>query len=247
MKPIATYVFIDLQSSGLPVNSRIVEITELAMVAVKRTHFLNTDPDELPRVQYKLHKCFSTERSMCKKSVSMTGLKPNLLKDEPVFDERACEVINSFINCLEKPVCLIGHNALKFHLQLLKYHLKTLKFELSDEDNILCSDSLYAFFDVLQADDIRKYTNDSLKKPLTKPMLFWKLYREQFYRTIGMKRSYQLGALYNEIVGEPYLESNWAENNCIKIMSIALTIKEDFEKWIANNHCLFSGVCPMVM
>ncbi|KAF9806726.1 hypothetical protein SFRURICE_011430 [Spodoptera frugiperda] len=246
MQPIATYVFIDLQSNGLP-GKRIVEITEIAMVAIKRVHFLNTSPDEVPRVQYKLHKCFSTDGDMDKKSISLTGLKPNLLEDEPVFNKQACELINTFINCLEKPVCLIGHNALKFHLQLLKYHLDELNFKLTGEDEILCSDSIYAFFDILQADDIRAYTKDHLKKPLTKPMSFFKLYRERFYRAIGMKRSYQLGALYDEIVGEPFLEWNWAENNCIKIMSIALTMKKEFEKWIANNHCVFSDVSLMIM
>ncbi|KAF9419408.1 hypothetical protein HW555_004056 [Spodoptera exigua] len=246
MQPIATYVFIDLQSNGLP-GKMTVEITELAMVAIKRIHFLNTAPDEKPRVQYKLHKCFSTEGDMNKTSISLTGLKPKLIEDEYVFSEQTCEVINSFINCLEKPVCLIGHNALKFHLQLLKYHLEELEFKLSGEDEILCSDSIYAFFDILQADDIKKYTKDHLKSPLTKPMSFWKLYRERFYRNIGSTRSYQLGALYDDIVGEPFLEWNWAENNCIKIMSIALTMKNDFEKWIANNHCVFADVKAMDM
>lgn len=155
--PIATYVFLDLQSSGLPGRTHgEVQITELCMLAVKRLHFLDLEPGQQPRVHYKFRMCFQPDKRLNQKSGAIIGLTKTLLKHEAEFNQDVFDVINCFINCLEKTVCLIDQNAFEFHFQLLKYHFDKIDVKLPND--IMCTDSAYAFFDILEAENSSKET-----------------------------------------------------------------------------------------
>ena len=242
--PIATYVFLDLQSSGLPGRAHgEVQITELCMLAVKRQHLLDTEPGQQPRVQYKLRMVFHPDKKLSPKSVTMTGFTKTLLKNEAEFNQDVFDTINCFISCLEKPVCLIGQNGFEFCFQLLKYHFDNINVKLSDD--VLCADSAYAFFDILEAE---KQTNLDIfanqKNQVAKK--YHLLLRKNFYLKIQCYQSYKLLDIYWRVT-QSTLTSNRAENQCIMIMQIALTRAQKFVDWVEQYHCHFSEVPIMIM
>lgn len=44
-----------------------------------------------------------------------------MLEDESTFDETTAECINSFLNRLPKPICLVAHNGWNFDYPILHY------------------------------------------------------------------------------------------------------------------------------
>ncbi|KAH9640150.1 hypothetical protein HF086_018392 [Spodoptera exigua] len=149
MSRIATYVFLDLETSGLPMlDNNKTRITELCMVVVKRQHLLETRPGSVPRVLDKLSMCFNPGRMIHPDSTEITGLSNDLLEDNTLFNLNVFNTINSFIQCLKKPVCLIAENGHSFDFPILKNHFDKLGVELPDD--ILCGDSLYSSYDILE-------------------------------------------------------------------------------------------------
>lgn len=147
MRPVATYVFVDLECSSLPSedNNR-TKITELSLVAVKRDHVLGTRPGATPRVQHKLTLCINPRKFIQPSATEVTGLCNELLEHEPAFDMQVFNTINTFLNLLTKPVCLISQNGHNFDFPILKNHFVKLQAKLSKD--ILCADSLHAFYDI---------------------------------------------------------------------------------------------------
>lgn len=149
MARVATYVFIDLETTGLPAEElNKTKITELSMVAVKRTHLLDTRPGSVPRVQHKLTLCFNPRKRISDDGTKVTGLCNDLLEHEPVFSLDIFTMIDTFLNVLSKPVCLIAQNGLGFDYPILKNHLEKLKVGFSDE--LLCADCYHGFYDILE-------------------------------------------------------------------------------------------------
>uniref|UniRef100_A0A2H1V8D0 SFRICE_011353 n=1 Tax=Spodoptera frugiperda TaxID=7108 RepID=A0A2H1V8D0_SPOFR len=148
-KPIATYVFFDLETTGLPEPKRgiIPDIIELSMVAVNRGHFLKANPDELPRAQHRLLLCFKPEKEMSEVSVELSNLTNSLLDQQQPFDKNTCELINGFIKCLPRPVCLVAHNGFEFHFPILKHHMRLNGVEM--EIDVNCADDIsYKLVDI---------------------------------------------------------------------------------------------------
>lgn len=150
MAPIATYVFFDIETTGLPrEENNKTKITEFSMVAVKRAHVLETRPGAVPRVQHKLTLLFNPGRLISSEGSEITGLNNFLLEHEPTFNRESFNLINNFLNILQKPVCLIAQNGLHYDYPILKNHLEKLKVSLSDD--LLCADCYHGFYDILEA------------------------------------------------------------------------------------------------
>lgn len=151
MARVTTYVFLDLETTGLPAEEfNKTKITELSMVAVKRPHLLDTRPGSVPRVQHKLTLCFNPRKRVSDDGSKITGLCNDLLVNEPVFDLDVFNMISTFLNILSKPVCLIAQNGLGFDFPILKNHLEKLKVSFSEE--LLCADCYHGFYDILEKD-----------------------------------------------------------------------------------------------
>lgn len=163
MAPIATYVFFDLEATGLPVEeNNKTKITEFSMIAVKRDHVLETRPGAVPRVQHKLTLLFNPGRLISAHGSNITGLDNFLLEHEPKFNKEVFDLINNFLNILEKPVCLIAQNGLHFDYPLLKNHLEKLNVKFSED--LLCADCYHGFYDILEA---RKIANGPIHDATT--------------------------------------------------------------------------------
>lgn len=245
--PLATYVFMDLQSSGLPGDDHgDVQITELCLLAVKRAHLISTD-NLAPRVQYKLRMCFNPQKKVDQTSAATSRLNLSLLKNEANFNNDVYNTINSFIRCLEKPVCLIGHNAFEFHFPLLQYHLNKMHVTLSDD--IMCTDSAYAFSDLEPV--LENSINNSLLSKKTgknnnKTKMFSELWREEFC-TYPIESEQVPDERRRVGVDDERLKIEGAEYNCFMIMKIAKAQGKAFTKWVEQHHCPFSEVPEMVM
>ncbi|XP_072945827.1 three-prime repair exonuclease 1 [Epargyreus clarus] len=149
MAPIATYVFLDLETTGLPVEEcNKTRITELSLIAVKRSHILDSNKGGSPRVQQKLTLCFNPGKLIYPQCTEITGLCNDLLEFESPFNKEAFNTINGFLNLLSKPVCLVAQNGLKFDFPILRNHINSLGVSFADD--LLCADCLHAFFDVLK-------------------------------------------------------------------------------------------------
>lgn len=239
MSPIKTYVFFDLETTGLPTKEDgVPAITELGMLAVKRKHLENRETDVI-RVQNKFLMCFNPDKKMTKESVELSGLTNELLEEEANLNIEVFNAMNNFINCLQKPVCLIAHNGFKYHFAVLKYYFKQIGFQLSPD--IKCTDSLYGFYDLLEAEKAGEVLSfpDHFKKP------FSQLKRPIFYSPRGIPGpadKYILNNVYQRVIKNAYLETNRAQNHCTMIMEIARGRPEQFGQWVDGNHCAFSEV-----
>ncbi|XP_046973758.1 three prime repair exonuclease 2-like [Vanessa cardui] len=160
MPPIATYVFLDLETTGLPAEeNNKTKITELSLVAVKREHVLDTRVGATPRIQHKLTLCFNPGRMVAPTCTEVTGLCNDLLECESYFNIDTFRLINTFLKTLTKPVCLIAQNGHRFDFPILKNHFVKLGVSLSDD--ILCADCLHSFYDILEK---KKYENTAAAK-----------------------------------------------------------------------------------
>ncbi|XP_039749296.1 uncharacterized protein LOC120626072 [Pararge aegeria] len=149
MSAISTFVFIDLETTGLPQEeNNKTKITEISMVAVKRQHILDTRKGCAPRVQHKLTMCFNPGRMVHPDGTKVTGLCNNLLEHEPFFNLEVFTLINTFLNLLTKPICLIAQNGHNFDFPIFKNHLVKLGISLADD--LTCADCLHAFYDIME-------------------------------------------------------------------------------------------------
>lgn len=166
MSPITTYVFFDLEATGIPRDEHNrTRITELCMVAVKREHLLACKPGEMPRVQQKLNLCVNPRRLVHPEASKVSGLCNFLLENEPHFSEKLCSMLHNFLDLLTKPVCLVAQNGFNFDYPLLKNHLDKLNQEFPID--LLCLDSLYAFYDILESTNITEVVSKETIDDLT--------------------------------------------------------------------------------
>lgn len=71
------------------------------------------------------------------------GLYNDLLEQDNKFDKNTTELLQNFLNHLQKPVCLVAHNGLRFDFPIL--HKEILKTSKLLSEDIYCTDSLNAF------------------------------------------------------------------------------------------------------
>lgn len=149
MSNIKTYVFLDLETTGMPQEeSNRTKITEISLIAVKREHILETRPGAAPRVKQKLTMCLNPARLVQPGCSEVTGLCNDLLEREPYFDIKVFTIINNFLSVLTKPVCLIAQNGLNFDYPILKNQLEKLGVNL--QEDLLCADCFHGFYDILK-------------------------------------------------------------------------------------------------
>ncbi|KRY43250.1 three prime repair exonuclease 1 [Trichinella spiralis] len=117
-----TLVFLDVETTGLV--GKQPSITEIAVVAVGRRHFLtfSNNPSaytKLPRVMSKLVSVINPAKSISPTASLITGLNPANVAAQPTFAE-FYQTLHSFLLNLIQPVTLIAHNGLQFDFPILK-------------------------------------------------------------------------------------------------------------------------------
>ncbi|XP_063369582.1 three-prime repair exonuclease 1-like [Cydia amplana] len=267
MAPIATYVFFDLETTGLPREEfNKTKITELCLVAVKREHILDTLPGHVPRVLHKLTRCLNPGKRITEGSSELTGLDNFLLEHESYFDGTIFDMINKFLNTLTKPVCFVTHNGHNFDFPILKRQLDMLNVRFSDD--ILCADSLDAFSDILEekkaemtvekVDEVDLATDNCLsmqavnettpkqaKLPPKRPHNPGKAKQRLPFSEKRLKDSYKLSDIYERLLGRTAVDAHRAETDCMLSLEIAVVLSKEFTSWVDAHHRQFSEVSPM--
>lgn len=159
---IATFAVIDLETNGLPeLQFNKCSITELSIIAFsskyegkqtekqsttvrKGDHLLSPKSiPELPRALHKLNLMVNPLGSIGPEAEEKTGLNNWMLKHERPFDKSTADLLISFLQRLQQPVCLVAHNGLGFDFPVLRYVMK--KLDLKFPSSIVCVDSWKAF------------------------------------------------------------------------------------------------------
>ncbi|XP_070534095.1 three-prime repair exonuclease 1-like [Ptychodera flava] len=151
--PIQTFVFMDLEATGLPSGKKLPDVIELAMRAVPRKALTkaSTEADE-PRVQDKLLMCITPEKPVVPRAQKMTGLSKDML--EKYGKQRTNKLlvvsVKSFLLRQAEPVCLVAHAGDRFDFKVLKREMGKVRTSDSFWNiNLYTIDSLLFFQKVL--------------------------------------------------------------------------------------------------
>ncbi|XP_063542168.1 uncharacterized protein LOC134750862 [Cydia strobilella] len=159
MPRIATYVFFDLETTGLPhLERNRTKIIELCFVATSRKEIEKCGYREIPPVS-KITLVFNPQRPMQSKVVELTGFTNKLLEHAPTFKQKTKSLV-AFLEELEKPVCLVAHNG-----NIFDYKLLQTEFNEAGETiprDLLCVDSIIGFRKLLKGTTINYKTLESL-------------------------------------------------------------------------------------
>lgn len=273
---IQTLVFLDMETTGITSHEmHKTKITELCLIAVKTAHLLETRSGLIPRVEHKISMCFNPCKLIIPDCSKETGLTNELLENESTFNKKVFTIFESFISMLEKPVCLIAHNGLRFDFPILKSVFNSLNVELCED--LLCSDSLHFFYDIMEGqkretptykvipsgtieiidlvdsddDNIQKYTETTPKKlTLSENKLNYKRTSVPLEDRLNWfddkpKESYRLKNIYRRLLKRSPREAHRAENDCLMLLECAVVLSKDFMTWVDENNFLFSLVKPM--
>lgn len=140
-----TFVFLDLETTGLPRDQP--RVSELSLSAVHR-YSLQSSPGQtpqLPRVMDKLTLCIDPKKPFTPGAERITGLSNQDLEEncKPDFNLTVGEILKKFLERQARPVCLVAHNGLGFDFPLLCAELKQVGADLPPDTG--CLDTLLAF------------------------------------------------------------------------------------------------------
>lgn len=252
-QPVASYVFFDLETTGLPHEERNrTTITELSFIAVSRHDFERATTKNLP-VMSKLVINYNPRRIISTRASEMTGLTNDLLKNSPTFSQRTKTVL-AFFDDLPKPICLIAHNGNRFDFKLLNNEFIDANESLPND--ILCVDSLAAFKKILphyeldSDDTIDNITSDEDDWPdmnitpedwdsidklcssfesvtCNTPKL-----RKVSSTNKNSFKDYKLDSLYRALLKKEPTCSHRAEHDCYALIECTLAIRKQFVNFV---------------
>lgn len=275
MNQIRTFVFLDMETTGITEHEiEKTKITELSLIAVERKHLVSTRNGLMPRVQNKITLCLNPWKPILPSCSKETGLCNDLLENESKFNISIYTILNTFINILPGPVCLIAHNGLQYDFPILKSHLEKLGANFSED--LLCSDSLYAFYEIMESTKI-KSNNEIIiletidlvdddeddiqilneKTPIKHQVIEnktpkklklnspSKILQRQMWFNDKPKESYKLKNIYKRLLDRSPREAHRAENDCLMMLECSVALSKDFVQWVDKNNCRFSDIKPM--
>ncbi|XP_054743662.1 uncharacterized protein LOC129248219 [Anastrepha obliqua] len=154
---IASFVVLDLETTGLPHLMSKTAITELCMYgfsaseleagpAIIMCNSSESPVPNRPRILHKLTMLFNPRRLIHPDCEEITGLSNYTLEGENHFDENAGNTIINFLKHMQQPVCLVAHNGDFFDFPIVKQTFDKLKLEMPC--GTLCVDSLRAFWGI---------------------------------------------------------------------------------------------------
>lgn len=258
---IETFVFFDLETTGLPSKANPAKITELSFLCVSRRDIERSDLKKLPPVS-KLSLLFNPQKEIVPQVVRLTGLSKSFLSNQPIFGDKI-KCINSFLD-LPKPVCLVAHNGDRFDYKIIKSEYKNENTHLPHD--LLCVDSLKAFKDILEdvnshsessnnravSDGINTEVDDSLWADLDVTPEDWReiddliesfsMLTPKKIKKTKPKMSYTLANIYKTLLKKEPIGCHRAEADCVMLLECVIGTKAHFLKWADNNCKLLSSI-----
>ncbi|XP_060621883.2 three prime repair exonuclease 2 [Anolis sagrei] len=221
-RPIETFVFMDLEATGLPLSRP--KIAEMCLFAVSRhalenLQYRNSHPKPIPlfpRVVDKLCVCINPDKPFTPMASSITGLTNEMFSwnKKQRFNLDILHMMTTFFSRQHPPICLVAHNGCSYDFPLLKAELSALG--LSGLDGIYCADTLKAM-KALDKEDIQ---------------LHQFIYEA---RQCGKKMKYGLQDLYFRFYKAYPLNSHSAEGDVITLINIFQQRATDLMLWMDSN------------
>ena len=159
LKMIRTFIFFDLETTGLIKNNTMPKITEMSLIAVSG-NIIRSGIDSLPRVLHKLILPIHPDRIISEQINDITGLSNENLREAQSFNCEIYTLVTNFIKRLNAPTCFVAHNGNQFDYPIFLWELQNIDKVLSED--ILSIDMLHlvkAFFS--QENNPIKQTNDA--------------------------------------------------------------------------------------
>jgi three prime repair exonuclease-1 len=168
MSPIKTFVFLDLETTGLPhLEHNLTKITELCAVSVQADHI---ELGVFPRVHNKLNLCFNPHKMISPDSTEITGLSNDLLEHQALFCKNVVEMLTKWLEMNRKPICLVAHNGNRFDFPILRREIESTCSSLPED--LLCIDSLAAFRDLDRSGEVVQTTSKEVVQTTPKEIPF---------------------------------------------------------------------------
>ena len=226
-----TFVFFDLEATGLPSATNPPRITELCFKALDVKHFSALKPllfkckdnknfeDILPRVANTLKLCFDPSVMIPEIVTNITGLSNDLLENQSRFKPESVNLLKIFLENLPQPIFLVAHNGLKYDYPLMKAELVNLGLQ-NLTDNVYIVDSLTALKDIF---DKKVQDQEDFDKPT----------------------SFSLPKLHEHIFGVKPKNSHGAEADVHALIRVCASQAELFVEYAQKNYELFKDVKKM--
>uniref|UniRef100_A0A6B2EKL9 Putative three prime repair exonuclease 1 n=1 Tax=Phlebotomus kandelakii TaxID=1109342 RepID=A0A6B2EKL9_9DIPT len=162
---IKSFIFFDTEGTGLPQFNGPAKIVEISLVACSVDHFVASSSGEtpqIPRVLHKLSLCVNPFKRICEESSRITGLDNYKVEFESKLGVRELEMIKSFVERLQQPVCLVAHNGNGYDFPLLRKEF--IKHNVAVPEGLLCVDSLVVFRKIDQARDRERQEDEEVAR-----------------------------------------------------------------------------------
>lgn len=272
MKTINTYIFVDLETSGFPWMERnCTQITEIALVAVKREHIL-VESNTAPRVLNKLSMCFKTSMKINDRVENITGLSNQLLDNENQFNQEGASLIKTFIELQMSPACIVSHNGCGFDFPILRAEFARVNVSLPDD--LLCTDTLQMFRSILRdskevntvdefnhfclsTDDLqeidaleRKHSSDLCSLVSASPSNISVSDMKANGKRSTVKKakprqSFKLVDVYQKLHGIAPMSLHRAENDCMALLECCTVKSTEFISWSAVHNIALNRIPKM--
>ncbi|XP_034191406.1 uncharacterized protein LOC117609325 isoform X1 [Osmia lignaria lignaria] len=132
LKMIKTFIFFDLETTGLIERKVMPKIIELSLIAVSRNAICET-MDPLPRVLHKLVLPVHPNTDISKLIHNLTGLSNKNLEEVQYFNYEACNLVMNFINRQTPPTCFVAYNGNNFDYPIFLSELKNINKDVSGD------------------------------------------------------------------------------------------------------------------
>ncbi|XP_026494466.2 three-prime repair exonuclease 1-like [Vanessa tameamea] len=265
---IKTFIFLDLETTGLPTKDHVPKVTELTFLCVYRRDIEQADIYNLPPVS-KLTYLFNPQTSLSPEAANITGLTNEFLINQPIFSDKI-KCIIAFLDA-PKPVCLVAHNGNRFDFKIIKNEFENAKAVLPR--GLYCVDSIKAFKEILKDNVlIELETSNTFNQTFqsSDPILdedawpddvtpevweeidsiiesFSKLKTMPNIKSDGNKLligNYKLTNIYKTILKKDPKESHRAEADCMMLLECVIKTKQYFLPWADKNYKLLSTIKP---
>ncbi|XP_015183516.1 PREDICTED: three-prime repair exonuclease 1 [Polistes dominula] len=218
---IKTFIFFDIETTGLIQGNEFPKITEFSFVAVTRDN-ISLVQNEVPRVLQTLTVPINPNRLIPHKVETLTDLNNKCLQNVSLFDHNIYNLITSFLDTLMKPICFVAHNGKAFDYPILMSELKCIDKYLAED--ILCVDTLHLFKDY--------FTKGNHNQEADVLIL------DEHGKNININQkpcNFKLITIYEHLLKEPVTNSHDAQSDCINMLKCASCIKEYFVEWCDSN------------